>query len=306
MAKASPVSWGQDIDANEFMKEVRKLGGNAIEFAAFFDPQVSGLAQYFKGKSREEINQWLRVEMYASVQAHEVGHTVGLRHNFGASMDPMNYKPAFWEEGYWNNPITAEATAAGEVNRGAEMKYASIMDYGFGVAQEVDDHGGRPCLHAHTAIHRKHLACDVGGFGAGKEAHCGRDIARCSKACHWYLRKSAFADFLVKDRSHIGLDKARGNDIDRDATAGDFAGYAFGHANKASFASGVVCLAGEPHESAHGADIDDAAGALFDHCAEDGAGEIEGAFEIGLEHDIPIVAGHAHGERVAGDACVVH
>jgi len=136
MAKASPVSWGQDIDANEFMKEVRKLGGNAIEFAAFFDPQVSGLAQYFKGKSRDEINQWLRVELYASVEAHEVGHTVGLRHNFGASMDPMNYKPAFWEEGYWNNPITAEATAAGEVNRGAEMKYASIMDYGFGVAQE--------------------------------------------------------------------------------------------------------------------------------------------------------------------------
>lgn len=136
MAAASPVSWGQDIDANQFMNDVRKLGGNAFEYAAFFDPQTSGLATYFKGKSREEINEWLRVELYAAVEAHEVGHTVGLRHNFGASMDPLNYIREFWEGGYWNNPDKPENAAEGTVNRGAEMKYASIMDYGFGVAQE--------------------------------------------------------------------------------------------------------------------------------------------------------------------------
>lgn len=136
LAAASPVSWGQDIDSNQFMNDVRKLGGNAVEFAAFFDPQVSGMAGFFKGKSRDFILEWLRVELYAAVQAHEVGHTVGLRHNFGASMDPMNYIREFWEGGYWNNPITPEQVEAGEINRGAEMKYASIMDYGFGVAQE--------------------------------------------------------------------------------------------------------------------------------------------------------------------------
>ena len=44
---------------------------------------------------------------------------------------------------------------------------------------------------------------------------------------------------------------------------------------------------------------------MLDHGAEDGTGEIERAFEIGLEHDIPIVARHAHGECVAGDAGIV-
>ena len=45
---------------------------------------------------------------------------------------------------------------------------------------------------------------------------------------------------------------------------------------------------------------------MLDHSPEDSACEIEGAFEIGLKHDIPIIARHAHGERVAGYASVVH
>jgi len=136
LAAASPVNWGTDIDSNTFMNDVRKLGGRGIEFAAFFDAQTSGLANFFKGKDRDFINQWLRVELYAAVQTHEVGHTVGLRHNFGASMDPLNYVPEFWEGGWWNQAPTPGDADAGVVNRAAELKYASVMDYGFGVAQE--------------------------------------------------------------------------------------------------------------------------------------------------------------------------
>ena len=45
---------------------------------------------------------------------------------------------------------------------------------------------------------------------------------------------------------------------------------------------------------------------MLDHRAENGAGEAEGPFEIGLEHNIPILTRHPHRERVARDASIVH
>ena len=109
--------------------------------ADFFDPNTSGLAEFFKGRDRDEIWQWLREEMYTAVGGHEVGHTLGLRHNFAASMDPLNYRPEFWwleNEGdepiqYWD---PENAPSEQFKHRGNEYKYASIMDYGFSVPIE--------------------------------------------------------------------------------------------------------------------------------------------------------------------------
>lgn len=137
--KASPVSWGTSPQSNFYEKMVEDLGSRAFEMADFWDPTTSGLAAAMKGESRDKINQFLRVELYSAVQAHEVGHTVGLRHNFEGSIDALNYHPDFWykenQDGsvtqYWNNPATP-----GNANRGAEYKYASIMDYGFNVPLE--------------------------------------------------------------------------------------------------------------------------------------------------------------------------
>jgi hypothetical protein len=138
IAAASPVNWGITLDNNEYFKAVKSLGSRGVEFADFFevkvDPYNGGLAEFFKGKSRDFINEWFRSELYTAVEGHEVGHTLGLRHNFGASMDPLNYKKEFWENGFWNHdPAMANS---GEVYRGEEYKYASIMDYGFGISQE--------------------------------------------------------------------------------------------------------------------------------------------------------------------------
>ncbi len=130
LAAASPVSWGMGLEDNPYEKLVKDFGERAVEFADFFDPMTSGLAEFFKGKPREEIYQWLRHELFVAVQGHEVGHTIGLRHNFSASMDPLNFSPEFWTT-YWNNPPTEE-----NPNRGLEYKYASVMDYGIGVALE--------------------------------------------------------------------------------------------------------------------------------------------------------------------------
>lgn len=130
LAAASPVNWGMTPNNNEYMKAAYELGKRAYDLAEFFDPNTSGMADFFKGRPRDEIYQALRVAMYESVNSHEVGHTVGLRHNFEASMDALNYHPDFWRM-YWNNPPTEQ-----NKHRGNELKYASIMDYGFDVSLE--------------------------------------------------------------------------------------------------------------------------------------------------------------------------
>ncbi|MCK6545665.1 zinc-dependent metalloprotease [Myxococcota bacterium] len=139
IAAASPVSWGLTPDSNPYETMVRELGARAWEMADFFDPNTAGLAESFKGETRDNITNWLRKELFLAVEMHEVGHTLGLRHNFEASMDALNYKPDFWykenSDGsvtqYWNDPARK-----GNPNRGSEYKYASIMDYGFDIPLE--------------------------------------------------------------------------------------------------------------------------------------------------------------------------
>ncbi len=139
---ASVVNWGTTPDSNEFLRSAYELGRNAVDMADFFDPNSSGLAEAVKGWSREDIFALVREEMFKAVGAHEVGHTVGLRHNFESSMDPLNYKPDFW----WSCPEGATECGAetavqhwadppSEQNktRGNEFKYASVMDYAFDV-----------------------------------------------------------------------------------------------------------------------------------------------------------------------------
>ena len=46
---------------------------------------------------RKAILDWARAELNRGVLAHEIGHSMGLRHNFGASFDSLNYEPEYWQ-----------------------------------------------------------------------------------------------------------------------------------------------------------------------------------------------------------------
>ncbi len=105
----------------------------------------AGVNDAFKGKSAEEISKHFVHSMFVGTQLHEVGHTVGLRHNFGGSTDTMNYHDEYWEiqraiaegkiepEDRWSvQGDVAKEIAGGEdveyINE-AEYRLSTVMDY---------------------------------------------------------------------------------------------------------------------------------------------------------------------------------
>jgi hypothetical protein len=45
----------------------------------------------------QAMHQWIREQFHTSVIAHEMGHSMGLRHNFTGSYDALNYHTEYWQ-----------------------------------------------------------------------------------------------------------------------------------------------------------------------------------------------------------------
>lgn len=97
--------------------------------------------------AKAEIFNSLRREAYRSVTEHEIGHTLGLMHNFVASADALNYHDGYWDlrkdtigvsvGGQRVLPVTPQNLSdAAKPNQKQidaamyEYQYSSIMDYG--------------------------------------------------------------------------------------------------------------------------------------------------------------------------------
>ncbi|GAC1351063.1 MAG: hypothetical protein NVSMB1_00520 [Polyangiales bacterium] len=57
------------------------------------DPNYAAL----KHQRDADLHQWLREQFHISVIAHEMGHSMGLRHNFTGSYDALNYHTEYWQ-----------------------------------------------------------------------------------------------------------------------------------------------------------------------------------------------------------------
>jgi hypothetical protein len=131
-------------------------------------------AQLFDRNTR--LHQWIREQFHIAVIAHEMGHSMGLRHNFTGSVDALNYHPEYWQlrtqngkehycvqgtwtgQGFDNQPLDAvtphtnggdcvgprwvDPTTDTEVN-GLIWKWGSstVMDYPGDPTQDMNDIG---------------------------------------------------------------------------------------------------------------------------------------------------------------------
>lgn len=94
------------------------------KFGADLDDALVGLARELKDMPRAQRRQELVKRIFKAVSLHELGHNVGLRHNFEASYDALNFPKKFWEI------ETAGLSTQDKLNaKQPELMYSSIMDY---------------------------------------------------------------------------------------------------------------------------------------------------------------------------------
>src|SRR5262249_12345829 len=91
----------------------------------FADDAVIGLALKLKGQglSGDALFKALRTLIFRGLADHEMGHTMGLRHNFAGSTDALNYDDHFWN-------IRNMPQAQWDANSLSEYQYSTVMDYG--------------------------------------------------------------------------------------------------------------------------------------------------------------------------------
>ncbi|MFP4596616.1 MAG: zinc-dependent metalloprotease [Persicimonas sp.] len=139
---------------NRFLSEQNIFATENLDRALSSLVTYEGVAGAFEGMDREQIRRYLMDNAFIGTQLHEVGHTIGLRHNFSASMDALNYHDGFWQikqdvlEGELQDGNGVEISERGAVHitdpelasqysnqdnvdyvSTTEMRLGSIMDY---------------------------------------------------------------------------------------------------------------------------------------------------------------------------------
>lgn len=129
LARTSPVRWASPAHRRAVRERMRTLARRNIMLAPLVDDAVAGLAMDLKDEPPETIVLRLEDAIMRSTMEHEIGHTLGLRHNFEGSTDALNYHDGYWDlRGEDGEPLD-ELTAAQSKGRMRELQYSSIMDY---------------------------------------------------------------------------------------------------------------------------------------------------------------------------------
>lgn len=125
LERASPLNWLSQRAQNQRRDRFQKLAMNGCLYMKdFADDAIMGTAMRLSHLSGEELFRTLRAEIFRGLAEHEMGHTVGLRHNFAGSTDALNYGRQYWQirTGLDQKDWSAHGME--------EHMYSSVMDYG--------------------------------------------------------------------------------------------------------------------------------------------------------------------------------
>ncbi|MDP7038014.1 MAG: zinc-dependent metalloprotease [Myxococcota bacterium] len=128
----SPLSFMRDDLMQKHFEMRRKFAENSIMMTSFEDTGIASLAAEMAQNAWtwEQMYSWFRKEIYRGVMAHEVGHTLGLRHNFSGSIDALNFHDEFWDSYDETSGKIEYIDSATQSPTSAERyMYSSIMDY---------------------------------------------------------------------------------------------------------------------------------------------------------------------------------
>jgi hypothetical protein len=127
--QASPVTWLSPTAHDAKVAAAQNLSTNGCVFLGeFADDAILGLALTLKqqGYSGQALWEQIRVLIFRGLADHEMGHTMGLRHNFSGSSDALNYNDQFWKL-HENAQLTDDQRNQQSIS---EYRYSTVMDYG--------------------------------------------------------------------------------------------------------------------------------------------------------------------------------
>jgi hypothetical protein len=124
---AAPSTWLSQDHRDARTQRFQTLAQNGcVMLGEFADDAIMGLALELakQGYTGDKLQKYLRTLIFRGLADHEMGHTMGLRHNFRGSSDALNYADQFWtiHEGMPQDKW--------DENRISEYRYSTVMDYG--------------------------------------------------------------------------------------------------------------------------------------------------------------------------------
>jgi len=75
-------------------------------------PRADGETAAAQQRRYDRMLQYVRYQFHHAVLAHEMGHSIGLRHNFVSSAAPLFYRPQYWQLRTKNGKVTAPCSDA--------------------------------------------------------------------------------------------------------------------------------------------------------------------------------------------------
>jgi hypothetical protein len=149
----APGNWAHGAALRAERERMRILARGGVTHKTFADDSVKALAFRLRDKDPEEVFDIVANAVFRSVAEHELGHTFGLRHNFEASFDPLNYGPDYWSNrppnpAWLDDESHAAWLDARKRQALPEHQYASVMDYAAKFNSDTSGLG----LYDHAAI----------------------------------------------------------------------------------------------------------------------------------------------------------